>query len=468
MAILGLTSTETFNSNGFYAQNDRRTVFREFPNGAAPLTGLLSLIDMEATDNSEFGWFEKRFNQPRGELSQNSTNKGAWSATGSDTAAADNLSLVAGTVYRIRVESTTEFRVNDVIWIQDHPLTAGGTTHVKGVVTEITSATKMEIRAAAAYAGLLNNPSGGAADDALSIYFVNAGNANAEGATSGSGRHVLPVNPSNYTQIFRNAFSFTRTALKHPASFDRTGIYRDKAKDNAIDHMVGMEMAFLFGTRRIDNVTSPDGETVPERKTGGLLWFLEQWEKGNTGNGGVFDYRPTGSYDSSDVSSAADTNETKRIIENSTGSVSKKEFDDMVRRAFEITNNRTFEKLCLCGSGFLATLNQMFERYTVTYKQFPAQEAYGMNVTKVETAHGILYLKQHPLFNRDNSLRYSGFIIDVNNLRYRALNDSDTILLKNRQANDADRRKDEWLTEAGIEVRFPESHMFIRNLQNVT
>jgi hypothetical protein len=467
MSILGLTSTETFNTNGFYAQNDRRSVFREFPNGAAPLTGLLSLMSTEDTDNSEFGWFEKRFSQARGELSQAATAKGPFSATGSDTPSADSPTLTAGTVYRLRVEPTSEFRVADVIWLQDYPMTGGGTQHLKGVVTEIVSTTKIEIRMIETATGVDNTASAGAADDAMTLYFVNIGTANAEGASSGSGRFIAPVNVSNYTQIFRNAFSFTRTALKHPATFDRTGLYREKAKDNAIDHMVGIEMASLFGTRRYETITTPDGETVPERKMGGLLWYLEQWEKGNTGNSGAFDYRPAGSYDSSDVSAAADSNELKRIINNTAGTISKRTFDDYLRRAFEVTNNRTFEKLCLCGSGFLATINSVYERYSMTMKSFPAEEAYGMNVTKVETAHGILYFKQHPLFNRDVTLRHSAFILDVNNLKYRALNDSDTILLKNRQANDADRRKDEWLTEAGIEVNFPESHMFIRNLQNV-
>jgi hypothetical protein len=36
----------------------------------------------------------------------------------------------------------------------------------------------------------------------------------------------------------------------------------------------------------------------------------------------------------------------------------------------------------------------------------------------------------------------------------------DTVKLKNRQPNDADYRKDEYLTEAGFEIRFPESHMY--------
>jgi hypothetical protein len=59
-------------------------------------------------------------------------------------------------------------------------------------------------------------------------------------------------------------------------------------------------------------------------------------------------------------------------------------------------------------------------------------------------------------------------ILDVQNLKYRYMQGRDTELLKNRQNNGDDFRRDEWLTEAGLECRFPESHMFIQNITNYT
>ena len=43
----------------------------------------------------------------------------------------------------------------------------------------------------------------------------------------------------------------------------------------------------------------------------------------------------------------------------------------------------------------------------------------------------------------------------------------DTELLKERQPNNADYRQDEWLTEAGIEIRFPRVHMILKSMPSL-
>ena len=59
-------------------------------------------------------------------------------------------------------------------------------------------------------------------------------------------------------------------------------------------------------------------------------------------------------------------------------------------------------------------------------------------------------------------------ILEVRNLKYRYLTGRDTELLKERQPNNADYRQDEWLTECGIEIRFPESHMVLKGVNSYT
>jgi hypothetical protein len=68
------------------------------------------------------------------------------------------------------------------------------------------------------------------------------------------------------------------------------------------------------------------------------------------------------------------------------------------------------------------------------------------------------------LFDEDPDLQGTALFLDLGNLKYRPLSDSDTVFLKGRQANDRDARKDEWLTEAGLELRFPESCMYIKGV----
>jgi hypothetical protein len=297
-------------------------------------------------------------------------------------------------------------------------------------------------------------------DDTVTNEVRVIGTANREGATSKKdNRFVLPIEPKNFTQIFRTDFSFARSALKQPAKWDRSGVYKEKAKDALLDHMTEMEMAFFFGIKGSQDVTE-NGETTPEHTTGGLNWFLQQWEAGDDAVDAI--YRA-----GADIANEPDSNDDKRIINNPTGVMTKKQFDDYIERAFRITNSRTFEKLILCGSGFLAAFNTMTENYSVTMKNFAAVDTYGMDVTAYVSPFGTLYMKQHPLFTRDVYLRNTAIILDIQNLKYRPLNDSDTILLKKRQANDADRRKDEWLGEVGLECNFPESHMIMRNVQAI-
>lgn len=96
----------------------------------------------------------------------------------------------------------------------------------------------------------------------------------------------------------------------------------------------------------------------------------------------------------------------------------------------------------------------------------PMGDTYGMDVVKHVSPFGTIYYKTHPLYSQHPALRYNALFLDVHNLRYRYLIGSDTELYDNRQANDADNRKDEWLTEAGLEVRYPEAHMYLKNVRD--
>mgnify|MGYP003148625812 FL=1 len=463
--ILGLTTGASFGTTTYHNRNHRRRVFHDHPTGAAPLTGLLSLMETEDVDSpDDFGWWEKRFDQPETTINDasdvpfnrwdNGTTDGADPINFTSTYSA---AASTGNPYNniaIQLASSTGFQVGQVIMIIDAALDSGATQNLRFVVTGVDTyvANQILCRSLETVTGVSNS-----ADDQNDKSVVVIGSAHSEGATALTGTVRLPVKHTNHTQIFRNAFSFTRTALKHPTDFDSSGIYKEKAKDNAIDHMVEMELAFLYGVKGQQNIVV-DGETLPERTTGGVRYFLEQWEAANS------TYR--GGSGAAAVTLNSDAN--KRIINFSTGSVAWKDFNDYIERAFRVTNNRAFEKLVLCGNGFLAAINTALENRAVTNKNFRSETVYGINITTWESPFGTLHFKTHPLLNRSAAWRNDAIILDVQNLKFRPLNDSDTTLLKNRQSNGQDRRKDEWLTEAGLECRFPESHMWFENLQTIT
>ena len=87
--------------------------------------------------------------------------------------------------------------------------------------------------------------------------------------------------------------------------------------------------------------------------------------------------------------------------------------------------------------------------------------AFGHKVMTIETIHGTLHLVKEPLFRGISS----GFMLfaDMSKVSYRPLVGNginrDTFITTNVQSDDEDLRKDMILTEAGLEVTLPESHM---------
>jgi len=87
--------------------------------------------------------------------------------------------------------------------------------------------------------------------------------------------------------------------------------------------------------------------------------------------------------------------------------------------------------------------------------------AFGHKIMTIETVHGTLHLIKEPLFRGISS----GFMMfaDMSKVAYRPLVGNgvnrDTYITTNVQSDDEDLRKDMILTEAGLEVTLPESHM---------
>ncbi len=461
MAILGLTNTNDIRD--YLSRTERRRVLLQYPNGSAPLTGLLSTMDEEVTDGPYPGWWEHRFQERRtltGEIA--AATSGPFSATGSDTASADGFNMVAGTVYRLRTvaNGVTYFKENDVIMIKGAAIT-GGTYDIKGVITEVlySAGNKLEFRALEAVTGVQNG-----ANENKDLEVIVIGSANREGGSSTTSKHRYPTFVDNYTQIFRDAASFALSTIKEPLRYDKTGIYRDAMRQKALDHATSIENAILFGVRQKQNVTDSNGESLETRTLGGIEWFLKQWELGTTGGGGAFDYRPGGS------AATLNTDYNKRIIDLSGSTMTRATFEAYLERVFAFSSNKSNEKLILCGSSFLTYINLAYERQVMTTRSMGMKDSdtYGMNLVGLQTAHGTVWLKSHPLFSHRSWMRNWAVLVDIPHLKLRPLTDRDTTLLTNRQLPDSDSRKDEFLTELTLECWYPESHMIFKNVGGIT
>lgn len=457
---LGLVSSEQIDD--YWSQNTRRKVFYSYPNGTAPLTGLLSLTESEETPQPQYGWNEERWTQIRTTTIAGPTANTAFYLAGTTTTAGATFTPTAGTTYRMYVTDASNFQVDDVVKV--HRLSVSGVfTEISGriTVTNTTGTDYVEMVVIATAPGAVTNNS----SLVIGLPVVYSGSAFAEGSRSRTGRTTFPSEIINYTQIFKTAFELTRTALKEPLKYDKTGAYKDQLKKNGINHMAGMEWAFLFGDRRTETAVDEDtGQTVRRSFVGSVLWFLKQWEKGSVANGGAFDYGQE------DVSAQTDyiTYTNKRIIRLGGASVSKTNFNRIEALPFRRTNATEWCKLCLCGHGYYGSINEAFER-SVQVTQMRDEQFKGWNfeLTERMSAAGKIYYKTHPLFD-SVEMNNSAFYLDLGYLGYRPLSDSDTDIQQGIQLPDADKRKDQFLTECGFEVRFPEAHMFVESLGSIT
>ena len=108
---------------------------------------------------------------------------------------------------------------------------------------------------------------------------------------------------------------------------------------------------------------------------------------------------------------------------------------------------------------FNAGTVENFAQYNFQAKQ--RNGAFGHSIMQVDTVHGSLSLVKEPLFRGLSS----GFMLcaDMSQVAYRPLVGNglnrDTHIVTNVQQSDEDLRKDMILTESGLEVTIPETHL---------
>lgn len=451
----------------FAARNGRRQVFYAVPGGAAPLTGLLSLVEPEETDGPEFSWTEQRW---REKVLTTVTTGAVFAAAGSSTASDPQVAAV-GTAVRIYVtasETSSNWQIGERVIVQSFKQ---GTSFVDahGVISDIgtwadTANSYVEVKFDSAVSFI--NPSSAAPNAGRVI--MSLGLPNSEGSLSSAARRsTWPIDVYNYTEVFRRKFGFSRTALNQPMFFDKNGKYQSDARDAAVAHMVEIENSLLFGQRA--KTTSDDanftGTPTIKRTMGGILWYLTEYEKAN---GGVFKYR--------DGSAAvtANSSDDKLIIDGSasTGAgatITVADWESYEERMFRTTMTSSYEKLLIGGSAFCAAVLKYYEgKVQINRNSMMDENKLQFSFSTVETRNGILHVKSHPRFNALSALRSNGFVLDLANLKFRPMRGADTHLREEVQPNDFDGRMDEYLTEGSLEFRFPESCMYFKNINKIS
>lgn len=382
-AIQGLRGTGQFDSD-FRPKNYRELFTLLEPNGNAPLNALLSMASSEATDDPEFKNFRDEL--PERKLSIN--NGAGYNDSATDLvidSGADNLFAVAGTIV---VNSAT----NEVMRVTAD---AGSTSltverNIGGTSHSITDGDELFI----------------------------AGSAYAEGASSPTGVSFDATVASNFTQIFRTAFTVTETLRSTNL---RTGDKEDELATKALKlHMSDIERAMFFSRKHEKDATSAN----PLRFTGGLM------------------------------------NTITNVIDRSTNTntMTEKQFDDaLIEDIFAFGSK---QKIMFCGAKVAGHLQQFGKN---RWQPTVVEGTYGVNLTQYSTFAGDLMVHLHPQFRQVPGMDNAAVILDFPYLSYRYLEGRDTQLLRDRQANDADQVKHEYLTECGLEMLQDKVHAVIKN-----
>ena len=239
------------------------------------------------------------------------------------------------------------------------------------------------------------------------------GSAQPENDTSKPARSDLPSKVTNNTQIFRTPFEISGS-LQASAFQASPAEWPRQARNKGIEHAKDIEYSFLLGRK---STTTPGATEL--RTTGGALSFIT-------------------------------SNQT-----DAGGDLSEAEFNAFMLQVMRYGSD---SKLALASGVGVSALN----KFPASKQQTKNDETtYGMNVTHYTSPFGSLNLVYHRLLE---GTKYGGYIvvIDMEQVAYRFLgNDEvsrDTKVLPNRQPNDQDGTKSEYLSEIGLEFGLQRTH----------
>lgn len=288
--------------------------------------------------------------------------------------------------------------------------------HELVVVSSVTNDTTIVLKRA--QAGTTATP---IADD---TYLTKIGNVFEEGSSSAASSTRNPTKLYNYCQIFKTSFRQSKTAM---ATKTRTGdSFANDKKRKMFDHSVAMELAFLLGKRY--EATGSGG--LPMRFTGGMLYMLSQ-------------------YASSRITAFTTTPTESTLL-------------DAVYPIWDYDTDAGDQRICFAGNGFLNSLNKLAQSSSSSrINSTGPVEVYGMKLQRWVFPQGELYVRTHPLFNTHGRFTNDAFVFDPSVLIYRYIRD--TAIEQNIQLPDADERKDQWLTEAGLEFQHAKTSCWLSN-----
>ena len=246
------------------------------------------------------------------------------------------------------------------------------------------------------------------------------GNASLQGATAPTAKVTERTAVYNYTQIFRLSYSFTRSLTQSNLYTGGEPNYERKKK--GVEHKRQIESSLFFGARDLDT-----GGSEPQGFMGGLVEYIS-------------------------------TN-----IHDPSGTMTSTELDTYLQTDFQYGSTN---KVIFCAP-IVARVISTYARDNWT-RATPQNSIWGVKVDGlVSGAYGYevpIFVKREWGDLATTSSQYGSwfFVVDMDKVRLRPL--QNTVLLRNRQANDADRVTEEYLTETSFEIHNESAHALGKNV----
>lgn len=340
-----------------------------------------------------------------------------WEETNSIGRATVNGAITDATTTTVVVDAASggtggalQFAPGDLLQIEED--VSAYTTEILEVVS-VASDTSMTVLRGAA-----GTTAAAFADD---IGLLRIGSAHEEGSASPTTVSNNPTKYTNYTQIFKTPYELTETARN---TFFRTGdpLKNDQIRKSFV-HSEKIEQAMFWGTA--SEVTGGGGQ--PKRTMSGLRKLV-------TSNLTQFSVDPT-------ITTFIDA--LSPVYDYEAGSAGD-------------------ERIIYAGNGAINFLNKLVASDSSTRINYDGEiMIYGQRLRKFTIPQGSFAIKSHPLMNVHPVYKYSMFVVNPSGIIYRPLKNRDTKVQKNIQANDADKKKDQWITECTMELHYERSFAYI-------
>jgi hypothetical protein len=413
-------------------KNFREQILYQEPNGQAPLTAMLSKMRREKTNDPEFNWWTDELQNQRAVITDVYTDSGLSAAYASGGVAGDVLYLkIDGSA---NSDFVRQFRVGHTIVIRTLTDVSKDRFAKVTLVTEAGASSYLRVTLRQTDTGnALANATAGA------LIALLIATSNEEGADRPAPVTWDLTKYSNYTWIHRTPLEISRTAMQTTL---RTGEAYTRLRKNALkQHSIGLEKGFLFSYKT--EVTGAGG--LPERTTMGIIPMINTHVPGNMRN-----------YITDDNAQWNGANWLDG---------GESWWDATMLDVWRF--QQSSELLCFCGDKFLSGLERLAKFKGLPNFTVGQTVTWGIRLDRMRSTGGDIMVKMHPLFCQEESLRSAALIFDPKNLVERYIQDTmfkpDT-LWKEGGSTGTDGKKEEFLTETGLEYHFPNTFMFLQGV----